>query len=121
LLARISKMLLARSVVAWFQDDGFGPRSVGTRSILCDPSNRWARENNQPLSAAGVHRRPAPVSMTASAIRGSLISPGCSPFITMDALVNRSGAIGCARRSTVARRFPCRWLAPGSPGARGSS
>ncbi len=46
LLTRISKMLSRGSVVAWFQGPmGFGPRSVGTRSILCDPSNRWAREN----------------------------------------------------------------------------
>ena len=46
LLARISRMLSHGTVVAWFQGPmGFGPRSVGTRGILCDPSNRYAREN----------------------------------------------------------------------------
>ena len=88
LIARISKMLSRGSVVAWFQGPmGFGPRSVGTRSILCDPSNRWARENiNRFLRRASIDD-PLPVSMTASAMRDSLDSPVCSPFITMDALV----------------------------------
>ena len=39
-------MLSQGKVVAWFQGAmGFGPRAMGTRSILCDPSSRYARHN----------------------------------------------------------------------------
>ena len=39
-------MLSRGKVVAWFQGPmDFGPRSLGGRSILGDPSNRYAREN----------------------------------------------------------------------------
>jgi carbamoyltransferase len=44
--SRISKMLSRGKLVAWFQGAmDFGPRSLGGRSILCDPSSRYAREN----------------------------------------------------------------------------
>jgi carbamoyltransferase len=44
--SRISKMLTRGKLVAWFQGAmDFGPRSLGGRSILCDPSSRYAREN----------------------------------------------------------------------------
>ncbi len=46
LFARLSKMLAQGKVVGWFQGAmGFGPRAMGTRSILCDPSSRYARQN----------------------------------------------------------------------------
>ncbi len=46
LLGRVSQMLTRGKVVAWFQGAmDFGPRSLGGRSILCDPSNRYARHN----------------------------------------------------------------------------
>ncbi len=88
LLARISRMLSHGSVVAWFQGPmGFGPRSVGTRGILCDPSNRYARENiNRFLRHASIDD-PLPVSMTSTAMRECLDAPMASPFVTMDATV----------------------------------
>ena len=44
--ARISRMLSRGKLIAWFQGAmDFGPRSLGGRSILADPSNRYAREN----------------------------------------------------------------------------
>jgi carbamoyltransferase len=44
--SRISRMLSRGKLVAWFQGSmDFGPRSLGGRSILADPSNRYAREN----------------------------------------------------------------------------
>ena len=46
LFLRVSKMLAQGKVVGWFQGAmGFGPRAMGTRSILCDPSSRYARQN----------------------------------------------------------------------------
>jgi len=46
LLERISRMLAQGKVVGWFQGPmAFGPRPLGTRSVLADPSNRYARQN----------------------------------------------------------------------------
>jgi len=46
LYARVSSMLGQGKIVAWFQGAAaFGPRSLGTRSILADPSSPYARHN----------------------------------------------------------------------------
>jgi hypothetical protein len=46
LCARTSEMLAAGKLVGWFQGAAeFGPRSLGARSILADPSNRYTRDN----------------------------------------------------------------------------
>lgn len=46
LLTRVSRMLAQGKIVAWFQGAmAFGPRALGTRSILGDPSNKYARQN----------------------------------------------------------------------------
>ena len=46
LVGRVSRMLAQGKVVGWFQGPmAFGPRPLGTRSILADPSNRYARQN----------------------------------------------------------------------------
>lgn len=85
LMNRISRMLSRGTVVAWFQGPmGFGPRSVGTRSILCDPSNRYARENvNRFLRHTRIDE-PLPVAMTADAMQECLDPPNRSPFLVMD-------------------------------------
>jgi carbamoyltransferase len=43
---RVSRILSGGMLVAWFQG-GFesGPDVVPGRTVICDPSNRWAREN----------------------------------------------------------------------------
>ncbi len=88
LLARISRMLSHGSVVGWFQGPlGFGPRPADTRGILCDPANRYARENiNRFLRQASIDE-PLPVSMTATAMRDCLETPATSRFVTLDAPV----------------------------------
>ena len=88
LLARISRMLSHGSVVGWFQGPmGFGPRPADTRGILCDPANRYARENiNRFLRCASIDD-PLPVSMTATAMIDCLDAPGASRFVTLDAPV----------------------------------
>ena len=46
LRARVSEILRGGMLVGWFQGAaGFGSSVVASRAILCDPSNRWAREN----------------------------------------------------------------------------
>lgn len=46
LMERISRTLSRGKLVAWFQDAAEFCTSVGgSRSILCDPSNRYARDN----------------------------------------------------------------------------
>jgi carbamoyltransferase len=46
LLRRISRLLAQGRIVAWFQGAaGFGGRARGTRSFLCDPAGRYARQN----------------------------------------------------------------------------
>ena len=68
LLQRVSNLLERGKLVAWFQGRAeFGHPFNGSRSFLCDPSNRYARDNinsflrRRPLSA------PIPVSLAADA------------------------------------------------------
>jgi predicted NodU family carbamoyl transferase len=58
LLERVSRVLERGKLVAWFQGRAeFGHPFYGSRSFLCDPSNRYARDNinvflrRRPLSA----------------------------------------------------------------------
>ncbi|MEQ1573331.1 MAG: carbamoyltransferase C-terminal domain-containing protein [Vicinamibacterales bacterium] len=88
LLGRISRMLAHGSVVAWFQGaSGFGPRTVGTRAILADPSNRYARENINRFLRHGAIDDPLQLSMTRSAMHECLDSASGTPFLGMDAAV----------------------------------
>ncbi len=88
LLARISRLLSQGSVVGWFQGPmGFGPRPADTRGILCDPANRFARENiNRFLRHASLDD-PLPVSMTAASMVECLEAPAGSRFGTLQAPV----------------------------------
>lgn len=42
---RVSQILSGGMLVAWFQGAAGVGASVAGRTIICDPSNRWAREN----------------------------------------------------------------------------
>jgi carbamoyltransferase len=82
LATRISRMLARGSVVAWFQGAaGFGPRPVGTRSVLCDPSNRYARENVNRFLRQAPLDDPLPLAMTPTAMRESLDCAAGSKFL----------------------------------------
>jgi carbamoyltransferase len=79
-------MLTRGKVVAWFQGAmDFGPRSLGGRSILCDPSNRYARHNineyllHRPLDA------PLAISIPQDAAADCLEAdaPRVSPFMLL--------------------------------------
>jgi len=75
LLGRVSRMLAQGKVVGWFQGAmTFGPRALGTRSILCDPSNRYARQNmNEYLRQAPIDE-PLPLAITLSMVDACLES-----------------------------------------------
>lgn len=88
LLVRVSRMLSRGSTVAWFQGPmGFGPRTGATRGVLCDPSNRWARENLNRFLRHLPLETPLPVSMSQPAIEECLDCPHGPPFAAVDAPV----------------------------------
>jgi predicted NodU family carbamoyl transferase len=88
LLLRVSKMLSRGMMVGWFQGPaGFGPRSLGTRSLLCDPSTVYARENVNVFLKQLPIAEPLPVSMTQTAADASLRGWVRSPFMLFDAPV----------------------------------
>jgi carbamoyltransferase len=88
LLLRVSKLLSQGKVVAWFQGAmGFGPRALGTRSILCDPSSRYARYNiNEHLRLAPLDE-PLPVVFAPSVASQCLMRPMSGRLAVMDAPV----------------------------------
>jgi carbamoyltransferase len=88
LFQRTSKMLSQGKVVAWFQGAmGFGPRAMGTRSILCDPSSRYARHNiNEYLRQVPLDE-PLPVVFTPSVAEQCLMRPLSPRLPVMDAAI----------------------------------
>jgi predicted NodU family carbamoyl transferase len=82
LLRRTSRLLSRGKVVAWFQGPlDFGSRSLGSRGILCDPSNRYARHNvNEYLLGRPVDA-PLAVSLLADAADDFLDDGLRSPFM----------------------------------------
>lgn len=85
---RVSRMLEQGKVVAWFQGhQTFGPRSFGTRSVLSDPSNRYARQNiNEYLRQRPVDEV-LPVVLAPSAASACLSSPVPAPLSVTDSAV----------------------------------
>ena len=88
LLTRVSKMLSRGMVIGWFQGPMvFGPRSLGTRSVLCDPSMRYARENVNEYLKRRPLDEPLPVSFVPQCADECLSTPIRSPFMLLDAAV----------------------------------
>ena len=85
LLKRASRMLTQGKVVAWFQGPmAFGPRSLGTRSILADPSIRYARQNlNEYLRRVALDE-PLPVALAPSMENACLMRPAESASGVVD-------------------------------------
>jgi carbamoyltransferase len=88
LFLRTSKLLSQGKVVAWFQGAmGFGPRAMGTRSILCDPSSRYARPNiNEYLRQVPLDE-PLPVVFAPSVAAECLRRPVSGRPAVMDAAI----------------------------------
>jgi carbamoyltransferase len=89
LYARVSRMLSQGKVVGWFQGAmAFGPRSMGSRSILCDPSGRYARHNMNEYLRQTALDEPLPLVFAPSALAGCLTHPIGATFAALDAAVN---------------------------------
>jgi carbamoyltransferase len=74
LIARASRLLAQGKVVAWFQGPmAFGPRAQGTRSILVDPSNRYARQNVNEYLHARPLDDPLPLALSSSMAAACLV------------------------------------------------
>lgn len=88
LIKRVSKMLARGIIVGWFQGPaGFGPTSLGSRSILCDPSRPYVRENINGYLRRTTASDPLPISLTPAAAQ-SLFGPSmASPFMLLRAAV----------------------------------
>lgn len=64
LLERVSRLLERGKLVAWFQGPAeFGHPLHGSRSILCDPSSRYARDNVNVFLRGRALATPIPVSL----------------------------------------------------------
>ena len=84
---RISKMLAQGKVIGWFQGAmGFGPRAMGTRSILCDPSSRYARQNMNEYLRQVPLDEPLPVVFAPSSAAACL-GRATTPALVFDAPV----------------------------------
>jgi len=81
LLTRSSDLLRSGATLAWFQGNlEFGERSFGSRSILCDPSSQYAREN---VNVFLLHRdvgAPLPVSIATEAAPSTSKRPSSVRF-----------------------------------------
>jgi carbamoyltransferase len=70
---RLSNMLSQGKVIGWFQGPmAFGPRALGSRSVLSDPSARYARQNiNEYLRHVPLDE-PLPLVFAPSAVQSCL-------------------------------------------------
>jgi predicted NodU family carbamoyl transferase len=85
---RISTILAAGLSVAWFQGAAdFGPRSLGSRSVVLDPCGRYARENVNVYLLGADARRPIPLSLAPSAGSTCLVDSVRSPFMLGEATI----------------------------------
>jgi carbamoyltransferase len=88
LFARLSRILGQGKVVGWFQGPmAFGPRPLGTRSILCDPSNRYARHNMNEYLRQAPEDEPLPLALAPLAA-GRGLSGGEAHLTAVDAAVD---------------------------------
>jgi carbamoyltransferase len=68
LLQRVSRLLERGKLVAWFQGRAeFGHPFNGSRSFLCDPSNRYARDNINAFLLRRPVLAPIPISLAPDA------------------------------------------------------
>ena len=87
-MTRVSGLLAAGRFVGWYQEPlDFGPRSLGSRSILCDPSNRYARENINSYLLQRSIDEPLDVSVTREVAAACFTEPVDSPFMLLAAHV----------------------------------
>jgi carbamoyltransferase len=88
LIERAAQVLAQGKLVAWFQDSAeFGAPLLASRSVLADPSNRYARDNVNRFLRHRPDDWPIDVSIAADA-RGCLGSAPLSPWRFVQAPVH---------------------------------
>jgi carbamoyltransferase len=88
LLSRVSRLLSRGKLVAWFQGAAeFGPRSLGGRSVLCDPSDRYVRENANAFLKQREHHAALPVCVLEEHAPECLETAATSPWMSWRAAV----------------------------------
>ena len=88
LLSRVSSMLTQGKTIAWFHGaTDFGPRSLGGRSVLADPSNQYARANVNQFLKDRPQAHPLPVSIAEAVAPGCFATVRRSPFMQYRASV----------------------------------
>jgi len=81
IVMRASRLLSRGKLVGWFQGPvDFGARSLGGRSILCDPSSRYARENINRYLLQRDDNVPPPLVMTRANAHECLEHDVCLPY-----------------------------------------
>jgi carbamoyltransferase len=81
IVMRASRLLSRGKLVGWFQGPvDFGARSLGGRSILCDPSSRYARENINRYLLQRDDNVPPPLVMTRANVHECLEHDVCVPY-----------------------------------------
>jgi predicted NodU family carbamoyl transferase len=82
LLTRVSRLLARGKLIGWFQEAAeFGPRSLGGRSVVCDPSDRYVRENVNRFLKQRHDHAPLPISILAEAAGEWLEDGAASPWM----------------------------------------
>jgi predicted NodU family carbamoyl transferase len=88
LIDRISAMLSQGKVIGWFQGAlAFGPRPLGSRSVLCDPSGRYARQNINEYLRHGPLDEPLPIVFAPSMADACLADAPIKPHRVIDSAV----------------------------------
>lgn len=86
LFTRTSVLLGSGATVGWFQGKAeFGSRSLGARSILCDPSNQYARDNINVFLLRRQASAPLPISISVPPTSGVACSNAPARFRYMAA------------------------------------
>jgi carbamoyltransferase len=87
LIERVVQVLSHGKLVAWFQESAeFDQPLRGSRSVLADPSNRYARDNVNSFLRRRPHDWPIDLSIPAAS-SGCLSSPALSPWRFVQASV----------------------------------
>jgi predicted NodU family carbamoyl transferase len=88
IMNRATGLLACGKRIGWFQGAmDFGRRSLGARSVLCDPSGRYARENLNWFLRHPAEASAPPLVMTNDAARECLEHVVCSSFGLVSAVV----------------------------------
>lgn len=115
LLARAARLLSRGKLVGWFHGPmEFASQSLGARSILCDPSSRYSRENVNRYLRQRPDDLPPPLVMTAEAAAICLEQPVSSPYGVTSARVRPAFRPRLQAAVTDAGQCRVQTLAPGA-------